>query len=783
MNRTDAKRSRDSRNSRILKRILTILYILTVTALVLVVGAVGVGAGIVSAMVKNEKVRTREDFEKDLNSLFQNSYAYFQNKDKNGQPIRIGAFRNDGDVRKLIKSLDDVSPYLVNAFISIEDREFYEHNGIVPRSIVRAAWQQATHAEVTTGGSTITQQLVKNVILKDFDKDLERKAKEIVLAIRLDSMFKKDDILIYYMNSAFFGNGANKKQRLYGVQAAAQGLFNKDAKDLNLAQAAYIAGMVQRPNSYNPFYGNNGEENLKRGIKRMKLVLSEMLENGKITQKEYEEALKFDIKKSLAKPEHFTNSYKDYPFLMYALEEEAAEILMEKDGLNIEELSKQGKYRATLEEYVRKVQTRGYHIYSTVDKNMYDAVNKAATNGLRFHPRTYKGRKLQEQLGAVIIDNKTGGILAFVSSTNNDDVDHAFTSRQPGSTIKPLLVYGPAIEEKVISPNTYIVDEEIPKADGSGYYRNANKKYKGPVTAAEALKWSYNIPAIKVFRELGFDNGFAYLKKLGLPPHPNDTEAAAIGGMTRGYSVARMTAAFASLANGGQYNKPHLITKITDSDGKVIWEYKAQPEQVFSPQTAYQVTSMLKQVVRGGTGAYIGARISGYDLAGKTGTTQNDKDKWFIGYTPQVTIGAWGGYDIEYFTLSYNKNFTNQAWVNIFKAAAAANPSWFSKSARFENPGGLFWGVPCLDCDRLEEWKKKEEEKKKKEEEEKKKKEGENPGDQPGDNPGEPGNPPGDKPPVIEPPVIGPPPNDGGNGGNGGDGGKKPPWKPPGNGG
>ncbi|WP_124728043.1 transglycosylase domain-containing protein [Staphylospora marina] len=748
MKRSDAHRPGGFGKSRTLKVVLTTLYVLLIVSLVLVVGAIGVGAGIVSAMVKDEKIRTREDFEKDLNSLFQNSYAYFRNKDKDNNPVRIGAFRNDGDVRKLIKSLDDVSPHLIDAFIAIEDRKFYEHNGIVPKSLLRAAWQQATNAEVTTGGSTITQQLVKNVILKNFDKDLERKAKEIVLAIRLDSMFEKDDILVYYMNSAFFGNGANRKQRLYGVQAAAQGLFNRDAKDLHLAQAAYIAGMVQRPNSYNPFFGKDGDKNLERGLKRMKMVLDAMLETEKITQAQYEEALKFDIKKSLAKPDHVQNSYANYPFLMYALEQEAAEILMEKDGLSIEELSKQGKYRSTLEEYIGKVKTRGYHIYSTIDKNMYDAVVKEATKGLRFRTRTYEGRKLQEQLGAVVIDNKTGDILAFVSSTTDDDVDHAFTSRQPGSTIKPLLVYAPAIEEKVISPNTIVVDEELPKADGSGIYKNSNNKYKGPVRVTEALKWSYNIPAIKVFRKLGFENGFEYLRQLGLPPHPKDTEASAIGGMTRGYSVSRMTAAFASLANGGVYHKPHLINKITDSDGNVIWERKQEPQQIFSPQTAYQVTTMLKSVVRGGTGTYIGSRIPGYEIAGKTGTTQNDKDKWFIGYTPQVTIGVWSGYDIEKFTLSHNTLIAQQAWVNIFKAAAAASPQWFDKSARFTNPGGLFWGVPCLDCDRLEQWKKKEEEQKQKEEEEKRKREGEppnGPGDQPGHDPND--SKPSDRPP------------------------------------
>lgn len=711
--------SSNSKRKQILRRLLNVLYILFVIFLTAIFGMIGVGAGIVSAMVKNEKVRSYDDFKEDLDSLFQNSYAYFKSQDKNGNPIRIGTFRSDGEMRKLITSVNDVSPYLVDAFIAIEDRDFYKHNGIVPRSLLRAAFQQVTNAEVTTGGSTITQQLVKNVILKDFDKDLERKSKEIILAIRLDSMFDKDDILVYYMNSVYFGKGANQ-QNLYGVQAAAKGIFNKEPKDLNLAQAAYIAGMVQRPNSFNPL---GGEENLKRGLKRMKLVLSAMKETNKITEEEYQEALNFDIKSSLAKPEQFTDSYKNYPFIMYALEEEAAEILMKKDGLNIEELSKQGRYRSTLVEYIRKVRTSGYHVYSTIHKDMYDAINKAATNNLQFHNRTYKGITDHEQLGAVIIDNKTGAVLAFVSGTNDkNNKDHALDAvNQPGSAIKPLLVYAPAIEEGIISPNTMILDERIPRADGSGYYENANRRYAGPVSVRTALKFSYNIPAIKVFNRMGHETGFEYLRKLRIPPHPNDGEAAAIGGATNGYTVEKMTAAFATFGNNGIYNEPYLVEKIVDSKGNVIYEHKSTPEKVFSPQTSYQITSMLRDVVKGGTAVYIGSRLPGYDIAGKTGTTSGNRDQWFVGYTPQISLGVWAGYDYN-FSMAHNSRFARQAWVNIFKAAAEAAPEYFDKSLRFTNPGGYIKEVNCLDCDRIQKYheeKRKEEEQKKKEEEQK----------------------------------------------------------------
>ena len=695
-----------------------LLYTLISLCLILIVGSVGITAGAVSAIMKEEKQYTKEDFQKNLDNLFQTSYAYFLTEDKNGKPIRIGSFRYEGNERKLIRSKHEVNPKLIDAFIAIEDRDFFKHKGVVPRSLIRAAWQQATDAEVTTGGSTLTQQLVKNLVLKNSKKNLARKTKEIILALRMERMYNKDQILVYYMNSLFFGEGAHG-HKMYGVQAAAKGLFNKEPKDLNLAQAAYIAGMVQRPNDLNPF--SEDTKNFERGKKRMKMVLDKMLETKKITKAEYDEALKFDIKKSFAKPEQFQYAYKEHPYIMFALETEAAETLMELDNLDIEELSKQGKYRSTLQEYKTKVATGGYHFYTTIDKDLYEAINQAATKGLTFHTRTYKGIKSHEQLGAAIIENKTGAVLAFVPGTSpfeKNQKNHALdVTRQPGSSIKPLLVYAPALEEDIISPNSLIVDERIPKSDGSGYYRNAGGSYRGPVTATQALKFSYNIPAIKTFNSLGHEKGFNYLRRLGLPPHPHDGEAAAIGGATNGYTVVKMTAAFSTFGNGGKYNKPYMISKITDANGKVIWEHKTNSEQVFSPQTAYQITRMLKEVVNGGTASYIGSRIKGYNLVGKTGTTSRDRDQWFIGYTPEITLGVWGGYDYN-FRMSHNPNFTKRAWVNIFKAAAKQSPHYFPKNSSFQNPGGLDDDICGFDCDKVKSY----QEKQKKIEEQKRQK-------------------------------------------------------------
>jgi penicillin-binding protein len=252
-----------------LKILLVTLYVILTLILVTAVAVLGVGAGIVSAFTKDEKIRTKTDYDPQLKGWSETSYAYFRDASTE-QPKLIGAMHNEKD-RVLVRKLTDVSPSLLDALLSTEDREFYSHNGIVPTSIMRAAMQQVTGSEVTTGGSTLTQQLVKTEILGNRDKSFERKTLEIVNSLRLETYYSKEEIFVSYLNSVYFGKGANGKH-MYGVMAAARGLFNKDAKDLTLAEAAYIGGMAQRPNAYNPFTFSDPKkqkEKLKFGKIRM----------------------------------------------------------------------------------------------------------------------------------------------------------------------------------------------------------------------------------------------------------------------------------------------------------------------------------------------------------------------------------------------------------------------------------------------------------------------------------------------------------------------------------
>lgn len=662
--------------------------ILLVSILILFI-AVGTGtaAGYIASLLKDEPLRNEAQLRQQLTGWTQTSHAYF------GDGSPIGAMRTDAD-RKWVDP-EEVSPALIDALIATEDHRFYEHAGISLHGILRAAWNDLKTGSIASGGSTITQQLVKNVILENREKALERKAKEIAIALRLERILPKEEILTFYLNSLYFGKGVHHRN-LLGVQAAAKGIFDVDAHHLNLAQAAYLAGMIQRPTRFNPF----SDEGFQAGSRRMRAVLSRMRQTGKITPEAEAQALTFDLKSSLAQGKG-KNAYHHHPFLMATVEEEAAKLLMKADGLQSAELSRQGLYHATLEQYRKRILTGGYRIETTVDPHLYQRVNQTARNPkLYAKPVTYtlridgKKRTLknaQEEVGAVLLDLRTGALLAFVGGRDFEqgEINHALGARrQPGSTIKPLLDYGPALDQRRVSPATVVVDEPLSTDDGKGKtYKNYNNRYRGPVTVREALTWSLNIPAIKLLREIGIREGFHYLQAMDFPIHPRDGEASAIGGFTRGFTVAEMTAGYAMLGNHGEYQKPWLIRRIVDADGQVIYQHRPQPQPILSPQAAWLTTDLLQDVIRKGTGRWVGARAQGHQLAGKTGTTQNGHDVWFIGYTPRIALGVWIGYDYNH-PLPDDRR-AKRVWSRIFQTTVHTRPHLSPKGVAFPRPGGL----------------------------------------------------------------------------------------------
>ncbi|SFX44580.1 penicillin-binding protein [Thermoactinomyces sp. DSM 45891] len=666
------------KGKRILKKLGKTTFIVAVSLLTITVGAAGVGLGAVQAFTKDEKIRKKTDFEETLANFSSDSYVYFGDTDK----TPVGKMHRK-DSRELIKSSKEVSKHLLDALFATEDREFYQHSGFVPKAILRATWQSAIGMEDASGGSTLTQQLVKREILKNTEKSYQRKAKELIDANRIEKYYNKEEILVSYLNSVFLGNGANNKL-LYGFKVGAYGLFNKDIDKLTLPEAAYLVGMVQSPNRYNP---NNpakeAEEAIKLGTKRMQLVLKNMLTVNKITQKEYDEAIKADISESFVSEEALKEEggMENYPYIMTAVQKEAVDILKDIDK---EKNPDRGWKDKQYNDYVR---SGGLKIYTTIDKKMYDEMEKAASK-IKYNSKSVKGRngKLTEQIGAVMVDQKTGEVLSFVGGADfkKNQKDHAFAARnQPGSAMKPILAYGPALDKGIIGPSSIVVDEPLAKRGSGGYY-DGNK---GPISTTYALEWSKNVPAVKIYRsvlrKLGQGGLFdGYVKKMGIDIIQKDraVDSLVLGGASFGYTVEEMTGAYSMFANDGVYNETHIIREIRDKDDKIIYQYKPNPVRVFETNTARQLTSMLRGVVTSGTGKIIGSGTGGYNVVGKTGTTTSEYDLWFVGYTPEVTMGVWSGYD---YNAVGDKTLAKEAWVKLFKAAATARPDLIKKGSSF----------------------------------------------------------------------------------------------------
>ncbi|QNG60914.1 penicillin-binding protein [Bacillus sp. PAMC26568] len=670
----------------------------------------GLGAGYFASLVKDEPIRTYSSMQKDIYNYEETSQIYFSDS------VYLGKLRADIE-RQEVKSAD-ISNHLKNAVIATEDEFFYEHDGVVPKAIMRALFQEFTNSSSRSGGSTLTQQLIKNQILTD-EVSFDRKAKEILLALRLERFFEKEEILEAYLNVADLGRNASGRN-IAGVQAAAQGIFGVDAKDLTLPQSAFIAGLPQSPFGYTPFT-NTGEvkENLNAGTARMKTVLNRMLAKGFITQKEYEEASLFDLKASLTKSN--PSSIEQYPWLTYEIEERASEIILkqlaEKDGHKMEEL-KQNKelyaeYKALAD---RNLRQNGYKIHTTIQKDIYDKMKTVAESyeyygsdkpEMKVDKDTGKEIQVQEpvEVGAVLIENKTGKIISFVGGRNHkrEQVNHATdTPRSNGSTMKPLLAYAPAMETGAIQPGSVLAD--VPINLNGWKPNNFDGRFHGFTSARFALEKSYNIPAIKSYLKVIDKNPLSYLEKMGMNNiHKNDigAPAVAIGGLTKGVTVEENVNAYATFANGGKFIDAYLIERIETKNGEVIYQHKSEAVDVFTPQTAYLTLDMMRDVVRQGTGASVKDYLSfSADWAGKTGTSQEYKDIWFVGTNPNVSFGTWIGYDTpksvekDYKGMSYSRR-NILLWSKLLNAAHEVNPSLLAPKETFKMPGGIVQKSYC----------------------------------------------------------------------------------------
>lgn len=640
----------------------TILFILGVVKWTFVLGIIsmflvgGIGFGYVSSLVKDDPVRTTDFILEKMNENDLTGFVYFNDG------TQVGQLRSDEDRR--IIGTGELPDTVRNAVIAIEDYRFYEHSGIDFKGTFRAVTQKLTNADVQTGGSTITQQLARRVFLS-LDKSDNRKAKEIFLSLRLERLMSKEQILLAYLNKIPFGNGSNGTN-LSGIKAAAKGIFNvDDLNQLNVAQAAYLAGLPQSPSTYSAFTskGKFDKTGFDKANTRKELVLKRMLETGYLTQSQYEEALKFDVQASLAPTSE--KAYDTYPYLMLEAERQASEILLTLNNPNVKKgttKTEQDAYNEAAKESREQLLRSGYRIYTTIDKTIYDQMHVISEEPKNFTPDD--PTKGVEQIAGIMIDNKTGAILGMIEGRNFfiEQMNLATQmKRQPGSTMKPIAAYAPALEKGAIQPATVIDDVPIVLKDWVKKWHlpeNWDNDFHGLVTARTALNWSYNIPAIKLFlNQVGIDTAWDYAKRMGInsiTKEDYNAQTGVIGGLSEGVSVEEMTNAYTTLANKGVFNDAFMISKITDADGKVVYEHQQKPTTVFSEETAYLMTDMMRTVITAGTGTDIMKDYKYFKtnpVVGKTGSTQNDGDAWFVGYTPDITVGVWAGYDTPKLTL------------------------------------------------------------------------------------------------------------------------------------
>lgn len=681
----------------------------------------GVGAGYFASLVKDEPIRSYESMKQDIYNYEETSTLYYaENK-------YFGDIRSD--IMREEVQLEDVSDTLIHAVIATEDRNFKKHEGVVPKAILRAVVQEATNAAVKTGGSTLTQQLIKNQILTN-EVSFERKAKEILLALRLENFFNKDQILEAYLNIIPYGREASGRN-IAGIQTAAQGVFGVDAKDLNLPQSAYLAGLPQSPSYYTPFKnsgGLKGKKGLQPGINRMKTVLERMYEADYISKKEYEKALNYDIVADFTLESKSTMD--KYPALMFEAEKEAVEILSKQiakeDGYTEEDLQGNKKLR---EEYQirgeRALRKNGYEVHTTIDKETYIAMQKIAKNYQHYGPDsnwTYTNKETGEQTqiqepmqtGGILIENATGKIISFVGSrgySQDSQINYVFdTVRSNGSTMKPLLDYAPAFENGIAQPGSPLADIRTYYGDYSP--DNYTGTFHGIVSARKALAESFNVPALAVYNKLKNKGiGQEYIEKMGITSI-GDKEYSnltlGIGATSRGVSIEENVNAYNTFANGGKFVDAYMIDKIVTNDGKVIYEHKTEPVKVFSPQTAYLTLDVLRDVIDYGTATYLQSQlntVSTVDWAGKSGTSESWHDYWFIGTNPNVTFGTWIGYNTPHNIkcngcMPYNER-NLKLWAKLVNKATEINPELMAPEANFERPDGIVERSYCAISGKL----------------------------------------------------------------------------------
>ncbi len=529
------------------------------------------------------------------------SYIY----DMGGQVL---SSMHDEANRKVV-TLDNISPEMKRAVMAIEDSHFYQHLGINPSSVVRALVANLSQGGVVEGGSTLTMQLVKNLFLTP-ERSLSRKAAEAVLAVRMEQVLEKNEILELYLNQVYWGHNT------YGVETAAQSYFGKSAKDLNLAEAAMMAGFIQAPEDYSPFDGNYelSEEGLEIARWRQGVVLDRMVEVGWITPGEAKTARDTELK--FGEVTSFSRSKMPY----------VTEAVLQELTTNFRQ---------------DEVLKGGMRIQTTIDPKMQQLAEQTIST---WYPRIRQQGVQADQMSLVSIDPRTHFVKAMVGGVDykTNQFNRATSAlRQPGSAFKPFVYYA-ALATGKYSPSSSIADSPVSYPDGDELYspQNYDRSFMGSISLQTALQLSRNVPAIRLGQDVGLNKVIEVCHLIGITSEMDPVISLPLGAV--GVTPLEMAGAYATFASNGWYSETTLIAQVTDSRGGILLDNTPQPRLVLNPKATAQLTTMLQATVTGGTG-----RAAQLDrpTAGKTGTTSSERDVWFVGYVPQLATAVWIGND------------------------------------------------------------------------------------------------------------------------------------------
>lgn len=620
----------------ILKAILIIFLLLLIVMLLLG----GYAAYKVYGIVKDARLSKN-----DLTIKYENSVI----KDMENNTIGI---LNGNENRESI-SIKEMPEYLPTAFVAIEDERFYEHNGIDIKRTLKAAYTYiANRGKSPFGGSTITQQMVKN-LTQEKEDTWQRKAKEMARAYYVEQEMSKEQILELYLNLIFLGD------TVYGVEKGSNYYFNKSAKDLDLAECAFLAGINHSPNSYNPF-GESKEETLELIKKRTKVVLNKMNELGKIkTEEEYLQAVK-EVEEGL----NFNQGA--FPQTVFSYHTDAA--------INQIVAQLQKEHDWTYEQARLYLSSGGFTIYTTLNPKVQTIIDEEVSK--EKYKQTAidkKGNIQQSQAAMVLLDHTTGYVLGIAGGIGEKNTAFGFNRatdavRQTGSAMKPIAALAPAINKGIITAATVFDDNPTSFDNGRFEPKNLGHKYMGLITTRRALANSQNIPMVKTMCLLTPAESIKFLKDLGITTIDEEKDnglSLALGGLTWGVSPLEMAGAYATIANGGVYQKPTFYSKVVDESGNIVLRPEQKQKRVMSEEVAYVVKEVLTEAVKSGTAT--ACKVEGMSVAAKTGTTNNDYDRWFCAFTPYYTATVWYGYDDSCTITGWALNPAGQIWTSVMR--------------------------------------------------------------------------------------------------------------------